>query len=170
MSATILNIKERHKSFADVCRLSDFTYTEGEIIPPEYILDNPKVFLYCLDDFSRRAIFGDLSVAIDLSEAALYHQTVFENAQRLIAVPYETFHKLASASAVRPRNLILIHTTGRAGSTLLHRIFNQLDFVISLSEPDSFASNMYFRKADGSRDAEVVQLLRSCLNLTLSPF
>src|SRR5262245_49978908 len=104
MSATILNIKERKKGIESVCRLSDFTYTEGESISAESILDSPKVFLYCLDDESRRAIFGELPNYIDLSEVAFYHDTVFQNAQHLIAVPFETFHKLAAAAPVRPEN------------------------------------------------------------------
>lgn len=166
MVANILNIVDRDKSIAEVCRLRDFTFVEGDTISPEIVAINPNISLYCLDDASRCAIFVELPPGVDLTESAFYHQSLFENAKHLVAVSYEVFHQLAADVPVQPENVIIIHTTGRAGSTLLHRVFNQLGSAVSLSEPDAFASVLYFRAADGSRDLELIELLRSSLAMT----
>ncbi len=169
MSAVILNIQARNKAIETVCNLSDFTVTEGDTISPESIAANANLHPYCLDDANRRAIFVEVPPSIDLAEVSFYNQTLFEKAQRLIAVDYETFHQMAAAASIRPVSMIIIHTIGRSGSTLFDDIFYQGESAVSLSEPDIFVSGLDFRQKDSSRDLEIVQLMRSSLNLTFKP-
>src|SRR3712207_7974264 len=56
----------------------------------------------------------------------------------------------------------LIYSTGRCGSTLVSRAFNQADSIISLSEPDVYTQIQARRAVDASRDTETSDLVRSC--------
>jgi len=58
---------------------------------------------------------------------------------------------------------------GRCGSTLLSETFNQLDGVISLSEPDVFTDILKMREDNGRFDAELKQLLHSSLFALMKP-
>ncbi len=60
----------------------------------------------------------------------------------------------------------MIHNIGRCGSTLLNNAFNQVDAVISFSEPDVFTNFVALRHADRS---ELMRLLHSCLRFTFRP-
>ena len=104
--------------------------------------------LYCLNHASRQAIFAELPPGIDLASAPFYYQAQFDHAQRLVAVPYAEFHQLAETIPLDLSRLILIHNIGRCGSTLLSSAFNQLDGVISFSEPDVFANFVALRHED----------------------
>ena len=160
MQATILQIAGRPpKHSSDISGLQDFQYTLGGTIDAEGILENPNVSLYCLDHARRQAIFAELPPEIDLAQAAFYYQAQFDHAQRLIAVPYAEFHQLADQIPLDASRLILIHNIGRCGSTLLHNAFNEVDGVISFSEPDVFASFVLMRDEDHSN---LIRLLQSC--------
>lgn len=52
---------------------------------------------------------------------------------------------------------------GRCGSTLLSNASNELNNVISLSEPDVFFNITGLREANKKRDKELVRLSKSCL-------
>ncbi len=89
--------------------------------------------LYCLDDAQRRAIFVELPDGIDLTTAPFVYVTQYEQAQRLIAVPYDRFCELAHQLPL-VEHLILIYISGRSGSTLISHLFNELNTVASLAE------------------------------------
>jgi hypothetical protein len=58
-----------------------------------------------------------------------------------------------------------MYISGRSGSTLLSHVFNELDGVASLSEPDVLTQFVHLRRADGSRDAELRDLLDCTLRV-----
>ncbi len=164
MSATILKIEDRKRTrLSQISSLDDFTTTPDGSIDAAQIVDNPAVSLYCLDHASQQAIFAELPPEIDLAQAPFYYQAQFDHAQRLIAVPYAEFHQLADQIPLDLSRLILIHNIGRCGSTLLSSAFNQLDTVISFSEPDVFASFVLMRDEDRGN---LIRLLQSCGRFT----
>ena len=57
----------------------------------------------------------------------------------------------------------MIYSVGRCGSTLLSKVFNQVDTVLSLSEPDVFSQIVGMRNPDRSNDEEVIGLLKACI-------
>ena len=65
--------------------------------------------------------------------APFYFVTQYETAQRLIAVPYDTLHQLAAECQIDPSKIILVYSTGRCGSTLISRVFDQVPEVASFS-------------------------------------
>lgn len=167
MSATILNITDRSRTrLRQISSLDNFTTTPDGSLDAAQIVDNPAVNLYCLDHANRQAIFAEMPPEIDLAQAPFYYQAQFDHAQRLIAVPYAEFHQLAEHIPFDLSRLILIHNIGRCGSTLLSSAFNQLDTVISFSEPDVFADFVPLRHEDRS---ELIRLLHSSLRFTFRP-
>jgi hypothetical protein len=84
----------------------------------------------------------------------------------LIVVPYATFHELAARIPADDSRLICIHNIGRCGSTLLSQVFNEVDSVVSLSEPDVFANFVALRSTPRP---ELIRLLHSSLCYVFRP-
>ncbi len=163
MDARILTIEGKLRpSPTALASLNDFAHREGEPISPCIVLEQPNISLYCLDHENRRGIFVETAPHVDLSAAPFYYQAQYEAAQRLIAVPYDLLHELASEVRIDPRQIVLIYSTGRCGSTLVSRAFSQADSVVSFSEPDVFTQILTLREPDGSTNAEVGKLVHSC--------
>jgi hypothetical protein len=144
---------------------SDFVCAEEESVDAHIVIRNPDISLYCLDHKNQTAMFVETPTGTDLSQAPFYYQAQYENATRLIVVPFGTFHQLASSLHLDPQRLSLIYSTSRSGSTLLCSAFNQVEGVATFSEPDVFSQLVELRAWDGSRDAEIGSLLRSCTRI-----
>jgi hypothetical protein len=169
MTVQYLNIEEKHRMGpGDHASLRDFTVSAGDTTGDEHVLLQPNVSLYCLDDAARRAIFVELPDGIDLSTAPFVYSTQYEQAQRLIAVPYDRFRELARQLPPVER-LILIYISGRSGSTLLSHVLNEFEGVLSLSEPDVANQFVHLRDLDGSRDAELRDLLDCTVRMLAKP-
>ncbi len=167
MQSTILQIGERsRKRLSQISSLSNFDWTPGDSADPQIMLDDPNWSLFCLDHTARQAVFAELPPGIDLAQAPFVYQAQFEQARRLMAVPYEALHPLAAQIPLDPARLILIHNVGRCGSTLLSSALNELDGVISLSEPDVIANFLTIRNEDR---AELIDLLHDCARLLFRP-
>jgi hypothetical protein len=170
MTAHYLNITARHRSTDTyVAGLSNFQLTEAESVNPETIITHPDISFYCFDDQKQQAIFVELPPGTDLSKVPFVYQAQYDLAQRLIAVPYPTFIRLADNLPAVNDQLIFIHTTGRSGSTLLSTAFNQIDTVLSLSELDTFTQLVYLRTLNNRRDPELRELLACTLRFVFKP-
>ena len=169
MTTRYLNIEarqERDTSF--VASLKDFSVSDGEILDSDHILSNPCVSLYCFDDEAKRAIFVELPPEIDLTTSPFVYITQYEEAKRLIAVPYDTFCQIAK-TLPPVEHLIMTYISGRSGSTLLSHIFNELDSVMSLSEPDVITQFVHLRPEDNNRDAEIRDLMDCTVRMLFKP-
>lgn len=169
MSAQILEIDEKHKaSPASPTRISDFTFHAGDSIPASTIVTNPAISLYCLDDANRRAVFVETEAGFDLLQTPFYYMAQHDHARRLIVLPYDEFIQLADDMGDID-HLISIYNVGRSGSTLMSQVFGQVENVVSLSEPEVLTSCAFLREPDGSRDDELVALIRSSVRLLCKP-
>jgi hypothetical protein len=169
MTVQYLNIDEKHRQgLGNVASILDFSVSEGEAVDAGIVLSSPNLSLYCMDDANRRAIFVELPDGIDLTTAPFVYVTQYEQAQRLLAVPYESFRRAAKTLPETER-LILIYISGRSGSTLLSSLFNELDSVASLAEPDVATQFVKLRPADGSRDAELRDLFDCTVRILFKP-
>ena len=163
MKARILNIESRRrKNHLGITSPADFYFSEGDTIDAQVVIESPNISLYCLDHEYKRAIFAETHADVDLSQAPFYYQAQYESAVRLFAVPYEELHRLANDIHLDSKCLILIYSVGRSGSTLLSTALNQVDNIVSLSEPDIYTQLVAIREWDGGNDAEVSELLQSC--------
>jgi hypothetical protein len=147
--------------------------TDFEVVPagpadPE-VVQRPTLSLYCLDPSRRRGLFVECDPSVDLAAAPFYYQAQFENARRLVAVPYGEMHQLAQALEEPDDRLVLLYSTGRCGSTLLSRAFAQVPGVVSLSEPDVVTQLVGLRPTDGSLDSEIESLAADCVKLLCKP-
>ena len=165
MSAKILHIQRKNRTpDITVVGLQDFDYREGETIDSLTVVEKSNISLYCLDPIAKRAIFVETPKNIDLSQPPFYYLAQYEHAEKLIAVPFEDLPELVNRLD-RIEQLITIYSVSRCGSTLLSKVFNQLDTVLSLSEPDVFSQIVGLRNGDRSNDEEIMQLLKACICL-----
>ena len=160
-------ITERQR-LARLSSPADFSLGEARAIEPGRIINNSSLSLYCLDDERQQAVFVQLPAELDLTQAAFAYQAQFENAEQIITLSYDEFKQLAQ-QLKNPSKLILLYSTGRCGSTLLHRVFNELDEVVSLSEPDVLTQFIHLRKTDTPWTTERLELLRACVRFLFRP-
>ena len=170
MHANLLEISARNRRDPfTVADPSDFDYVEGPAIDPQVVITNPLVSLYCLDHANQRALFVETVSGVDLSQAPFFYQAQYENAVRLIAVPYDALHELANTISLDAHKVILVYSVGRTGSTLLGSALNAAEGIVGISEPDVFTQLVAQREWDGSNDAEISALVESCLKLLCKP-
>jgi hypothetical protein len=136
-----------------------FRFSEGAPVDPATVR-GPGHSLYCLDHDRRRALFVETPPDADLSAHPFYYQAQYEAARGLVAVPYDALHDLADRVDARP--LVLIHSVGRCGSTLVHRALAAVPGAESRSEPDVFTQLVTLREAGRCDPAEVAGLVRTC--------
>ena len=161
MSAIKLEIISRHREHPGViASIDDFQWVAGEAIDAARILSNDRVTLYSLDHANQRAIFTALPEGVDLSAAPFMYQTQFDRAEYLIALPYADFLRLADTIPPVSGGIACLHNIGRCGSTLLSRALNEIEGVLSLSEPDALAA--FVPIAGAPRDQRTA-LLRACV-------
>jgi hypothetical protein len=154
----IIDSKVKTNAF-DIVSINDFQTHMGESVDPHLVLEKSNISLYCLDHANQRALFVETASDVDLLQAPFYFIAQYENAQKLIAVPYETLHDLATKSDVDPQRIILFYSTGRCGSTLVSQVMNLNPAIVSFSEPDVYSQLVMMRTAGQSTEAEVASLL-----------
>ena len=143
--------------------LNDFQFCEQGTVNPSFIINNPAVSLYSLDDASRQAIFVELPDEICLTESAYVYETQFQHAIRLYAVPYDTFNLLAEQLPY-VKQPVFIHATGLCGSRLLHKVLTRSQAVVGLSQTDVFSVlNRIRQQAPQNRDLELRRLAKSSM-------
>jgi Sulfotransferase family len=170
MSARSFSIQSKNRTPASlIANPRDFSYDTGEDIASEWIVKNPHISLYCLDPENQQAIFVETPTAIDIYESSFLYQVQYEYAQRSIVVSYPELYQLAKSLKDSIGKITLLYSVGRCGSTLLSRVFGQMDNILSLSEPDIFSQIVGLRTSDGSKDDELTELLENCIYLLCKP-
>lgn len=166
MNANVLEISARKRQNpVGLADPADFEFIEGAAIDPQIVVTDPLISLYCLDHANRRALFVETQPGVDLTQAPFFYQAQYENTVRLIGVPYETLHQLASHISLASSRLILVYSVGRSGSTLLGAALNAIEGIVSLSEPDVFTQLVALRQLYGVNEAEISKLVQSCTKL-----
>lgn len=171
MSTTrYLNISGKTKQDATTfVGLHDFEYTTGEPVDASLILNDPSVSLYCYDPSHDEAIFVKTPEPVDLTKAPFFYQAQYEHAEQLIAVPRSTFLELGEQARAPANPVIMIHSVGRCGSTLLSQVFDAVPNTVSLSEPDIFSNFLLMRELNGRNNTQIQALLQATFNLQLKP-
>ncbi|VAW32238.1 hypothetical protein MNBD_CHLOROFLEXI01-867 [hydrothermal vent metagenome] len=166
----ILNINKKVRSNPTAfVSLRDFDVTPGGTVSLKSIAQNPNITLYALDHFSQEAIFVETPPDVDLSQRPFLYQAQYDNAIKLVSMSYKSFFKLAEMMRQPDKQLILIHSVGRCGSTLLSTVFNNLDDVLSLSEPEAFTEIVKRREPNGRNEDEMARLLDAVLQVQCRP-
>ena len=146
MSAHLHDIAAKVKgNLFDLARSSDFTLGAPQEVPTEMVLSSPDWSLYTLDFSRDLAFFVELPPGSDLSEAVLAYKTQYEQAQRVITMPFDAMIALADTAPPLPK-LAILFSTARCGSTLASKIMGQIPGVWSLSEPEYLTDITYARR------------------------
>ncbi len=144
----------------------DFHLGEAGQVPVERILENPHISLYGLDFENRWAVFVETPEDIDLSHAPFYFNTQFEEAERVLTIPFETMIQMAkSVTIIDDNRLIFIYSVGRCGSTLASQIFAQIPGVINISEPYALSQLVIARNTRKASEDELFALLEAGIRL-----
>jgi hypothetical protein len=128
---------KRRKNPIGLADIKDFDLREDGHVAAETILENPHITLYALDLDNGQAVFVETPPNVNLSQAPFYYIAQYEHAVRVLTVSFATMIQLAQSIIVDDKRLILVHSVGRAGSTLASQIFAQVEGVINISEPDA---------------------------------
>lgn len=164
--ATLLEITEKRKRWSsDLVRPEDFRWRVIARVDPSYILRNPAVTLYCLDERRRRAVFVETPAHVNVAEQAFYYQAQYAHAVRALTVSYEMLDALVDAAGEPFRRLIVIFSLGRCGSTLLSQAFRTVSGVCSISEPDVYTQLAAMRHHSGRADAKLIRLIHCATRL-----
>ena len=168
MDARLYTIEGRSRGVdVEPAQLAHFTLNGGEAVSSQMIVDDLCWMPYCLDAENRRVIFVDVPTEVDLSDAVFAHLTQFHHARRVLSIPYESLAAL-SAQVSQPQNLIFIFNLARAGTTLVHRMLNQVDGVWCLSETDIYTDISALERSEPG-DEEILYLIRHCTPLSFRP-
>ncbi len=118
MQAAVYTVQRLAEGKSSLAGPDHFDLKQEHSVPADALLTTPNLSLYSFDDETRRAVFVETSPKADLTTAPFYYRAQKEHARRIFAVPYETFNTLAENLPDPPR-LVLLHSVGRCGSTLL---------------------------------------------------
>jgi hypothetical protein len=113
----------------------DFNVSMVGVVDASVVVTDPTVTLYCLDHATRCAWFVQVPKGTEITAAPFMYVAQYEHAQCLLSVPYDVFHRVAADVDLR-NPLVFVHSTGRAGSTLVSKAVGEMGAVTSLSEPD----------------------------------
>lgn len=160
MHATVYEVKGLAKGKSYLAGLDHFDLHHAGTVPADALLSTPHISLYAFGDTERRAVFVETSPDVDLTTAPFYYLAQKEHAHRVYTIPYGTFNEFAR-TLPDPDNLILLHSVGRCGSTLLCKALGELGGVTTVSEPDAYTHIAGIRLPDGSRDRELTELSRN---------
>jgi hypothetical protein len=145
--------------------MRDFRLRETGQVPARTILENPRIALYTLDFENSQAEFVETPAYVNLSHAPFYFVTQFEEAERVLTIPFETMLQLAQSVSGEDKRLILIYSVGRCGSTLASQIFAQIPGVINISEPDVLSQLVVARNSRACSEDDLVALLKATVCL-----
>jgi len=164
-----LSIKEVNRGHPiGIVDPKEFITEPGAEISAQEVVCDPKFSLYCLDPENDSVLFVECDDPAAVDRAPFYYQAQRENAIGLVTMPVDTFHTVGNHIAEPSKGLILIHSVGRCGSTLLSKVLAAQPSVHSLSEPDDL-SQMVFLRGDGASDEWLRQMLVSSVRWRCKP-
>jgi hypothetical protein len=167
MEALELSILGKNRTAsARPARLTDFTFQPVKEVAVDLLLRNPDISLYCLEHHEQKAVFVETVNTVDIYSQPFLYAAQYEYANKLYTLDLAIFKQVAQT--IPESKLIFLYSLGRSGSTLLSNTFNELDTVLSLSEPDVFG-NLTGLKNAPLTEKEIVELSQACLKFLCKP-
>ncbi len=160
MDATVYEVQGLAEGKSYLAGPDHFDLRRAGTVPADTLVSSPQISLYAFDDEERCAVFVETPPEVDLTAAPFYYLAQKEHAHRIYTLSYGAFNELAR-TLPDPAHLVLLHSVGRCGSTLLCKALGELGNVTTLSEPDVYTHIAGMRPPDGLRDQELTELTRS---------
>ena len=169
-SATRHPILERHKDhdFA-ISNTGDFTLGDSEAFDSHRLISDLRYSLYSLDLDRNAACFVELPRSIELETEPFLFLAQFKEATHLITIPLDEFDTLTAGCDIDDSRLVFIQSVGRCGSTLVSRVFEAIESVISLSEPDAFTVLVGWRGSGLAPDSDIKRIAENCVRFFYRP-
>ena len=169
MTAQTYTILKKRKWFPEAfSSIKDFKLKKSPVFAAEKILQNPDISLYCADFKNQQAVFVETPKGLDLTSHPFFYLAQYKHAIKIITVSFTELNKLAEELPKPEQNMIFLYTMGRAGSTLLSKMFESDDNTISLSEPDIFTDFIARLKESPNTKAETEKIFLSCMKILFS--
>ena len=139
------------------------TYRHVRYTHPEAVLA-PNVTLLNIDD--RFAVFAVVNSSLKKDvlkneSGPFMYINQFNLCSELIRMPLESFLQLADEIGDPKGKLVILSNTGRCGSTLLAKLFEDLPNTVSISEPEilmAFRHEPTFDDETPQRKAQILQV------------
>lgn len=163
-SAKVSKILTRFKYYEGV---HDNYYSKEDFLCVHERLDHPNIILS--DNISLYTVTPEEAVFVDCGEFDVFGEEVafmyisqYEKALKIITLPIESFHLIASQIPIPKAPLLHIANHGRCGSTLMYRVFQGIPNTLSMSEPYSLVA-----LAEYSRNGRLTkkQLRTMCISI-----
>lgn len=139
---------------------SDFWVARQDVVDGQEIWDKTEYSLYCLDPKQHQVVFVEMPDRQSFSDYPFHFVAQRTEAKQVVTMSFDDFHDLVERQHQESCRLLMIHTVGRSGSTLLAQMMAQLDNCSSYSEPDYFTQLV---ELDCSA-AERCRWLRNCMS------
>ena len=159
---TIMEIRERtRQGDQDVVSSNDFwTYNQVQS-HLDTVTELRDISPYCFDDRARHALFVEVPGGTDLTESEVHHRKLYENASRLISIPYEYLSAYFGEQDLSP---VFVLSIERTGANLLRRLLALMPGVATLSDPGMYHQVASMRadetrKVGEKRENELTKLL-----------
>jgi hypothetical protein len=132
--------------------------------------DDPHTLTpYCLDRRSRSLLFVETAPGVDLCTVhPFFYQAQRLCAIRLHSVPMPVVLAMARDLPATLEHLILIHSTGRCGSTLLTQLLQTQGDMVTVSEPDLYTQLIHLPQQDALELAPVIRAATLFLRASLA--
>jgi len=148
---------------------NNFMTEPGEPIDPQEILQNPAYTFYCFHPENDSVIFVESDDPKAVDTAPFYYQGQAETAVSLVEMPFETFVNIGEQIPKPSNGLVIIHSVGRCGSTLLSKLLDSVSTVHSLSEPDDWTQLVFLRQKGDLSDKWFMDSLRASAQWRCKP-
>lgn len=166
MTAFSYSIASRNKlASLATASIRDFELEDERTVDADEVLNTGNTSPYCVDAETGRMILVEMPSTLDLSAQPFLYSAQYQYAQRVFSIDLDRFN-VACDRMTDPQRLLLIHSTGRCGSTLLVNALNEVPGVSAISEPDVFTQfSMASRQTDRKLRAALARTYRSCIRL-----
>ena len=145
--------------------IKDFILSEGAPLDAQCILQSPQISMYCADVKNKLIVFVETPPGLNLPAAPFYYLAQYEHAAKVITLHFDDFISLTEALPCPDKKFLFLYTVGRAGSTLLTKIFAGDPATVAVSEPDILSDFSLLARKYPQQKAYVAQLLLSCFKL-----
>ena len=169
-SATIHRILWKRKWMeVTECNPADFITWPITRIHPKCILKR-NVSLYAIT--KDVAVFVETPDGIDIYSSDFHpflYMAQFQQCQRVITMPIQSFHRLAEEIGDPSCQVILLSNTGRCGSTIVGQIIESVQGTLLMSEPDALTNLALMIEAGELSKVDHNKWLSSVIRITCKP-
>ncbi|MBN2109302.1 MAG: hypothetical protein JW832_17880 [Deltaproteobacteria bacterium] len=161
---TIIRKKRRWFPEAPVS-INDFILSTSSPLDAQLLLHSPQISMYCADVENKTIVFVETPPGLNVPAAPFYYLAQYEHATRALTLPFDDFIRLTEALPCPDKKFLFLYTVGRAGSTLLTKIFAGDPDTVAVSEPDILSDFSLLAQKYPLQKPHVEKLLLSCFKI-----